>query len=173
LFLVFEEGDFDFDEYEAALTNASGFKVREMATELREKRMEKLRRAGEYFKSGSLTGKLSASHFSDEGQAMTPKVARLNRIAADKIFKERNEHFKYSNTIDLHYLTVSESQLVAKAFLKHHEGLRTGSIQIITGRGNHSNGGICKLSASILNILKGQNRKYSFDGIATFTINLY
>lgn len=168
MFLVLEDDDFyNFDEF----SKVSGLEVREMAVELQEERMEKLKRAASCFKSGNLTGKSSASYYSDEGQSLAPKISRLHRIAAEKIFKERNENFKFSKSIDLHYLTVSEAQSVASAFLKHHERLRAGSIQIITGRGNHSTGGICKLSSAILNLLKAQKRKYSFDGVATFTIN--
>lgn len=163
-----EDGDFsEFDGF----SNVSGLEVREMAVELQKERIETLKRAALYFKSGNLTGKSSASYYSDVGQSLAPKISRLHRIAAEKIFKERNENFKFSKLIDLHYLTVAEAQSVASAFLKHHESLITGSIQIITGRGNHSIGGNCKLSSAILNLLKCQKRKYSFDGISTFTIN--
>lgn len=149
---------------------SSGLEVREMAIDLQAERAEHLKRATLCFKAGNLTGKSSASHYSDEGQSLVPKISRLNRIAAEKILKERNENLKISKLVDLHYLTVAEAQSAAAAFIRHHEILRTPSIQIITGRGIHSLGGICKLSTAIWNFLRAQNRKYSFDGIATFTI---
>ena len=152
-------------------TDISGLEVREMAVELQAERIEKLKRAASCFKTGNLTGKSSASYYSDEGQSLAPKISRLHRIAAEKIFKESNENYKFSNYIDLHYLTVAEAQSISIAFLKHHEKLRTSSIRIITGRGNHSTGGICKLSSAIWNLLRTEKRKYSFDGVATFTIN--
>lgn len=145
--------------------------MRQLATELQAERVENLKRAALSFRAGNLTGKSSASFYSDEGQSLAPKIAKLHRIAAEKIFHERNENFKASKFIDLHYLTVAEAQSVTSAFLKHHESLKTSSIQIITGRGNHSSGGTCKLSTSIWNLLRAQKRKYYFDGIATFTIN--
>lgn len=145
--------------------------MREIAIDLQEERIESLKKAASCFRSGNLTGKSSASFYSDEGQSLAPKISRIHRIAAEKIFKERNENFKYSKCIDLHYLTVAEAQSVTCAFLRHHEALKTFSVQIITGRGTHSSGGICKLSSTIWNLLRAQNRKYSFDSVATFTIN--
>lgn len=164
--LVLEDDDKrDFDRH------LSGLEVRQMAAELQTERVENLKRAASSFKAGNLTGKSSASFYSDEGQSLAPKIARLHRIAAEKIFQERNENFKASKCIDLHYLTVAEAQSVASAFLRHHEALKSSSIQIITGRGNHSSGGTCKLASSIWNLLRAQKRKYYFDGVATFTIN--
>lgn len=159
-------------EYEK-FTDVSGVEMREIAIKLQAERIERLRRAASCFRTGNLTGKSSASYYSDEGQSLAPRISKLHRIAAEKIFKESNENYKFSKYIDLHYLTVTEAQSIVSAFLNHQEKLRTPSIKIITGRGNHSTGGICKLSSAIWNLLRTQKRKYSFDGVATFTINFY
>lgn len=142
--------------------------VRRAATDLQGERIKQLQRATSSFRSGNLTGKSSAAFYSDEGQSLAPRIARLNRVAAEKIYREKNGDPAKQKCLDLHHLTVAEAQEVTRAFLDY---FTVGSVQIITGRGIHSAEGTCKLSTAIWNLLRQQKRKYSFDGIATFTIN--
>ena len=163
--LVLEDGDAAlYDNLEDLSTG----EIRKKAAELQEERFSQLKRAASSFRNGNLTGKSCAAFYSDEGQALVPKIARLNRIAAQKIYCGKNG--VDSNCLDLHHLTVSEAELVTRAFLSYHEG-SGNTVKIVTGRGSHSSDGICKLLMSIWNLLRRQNRKYSFDGIATFTVN--
>ena len=147
-----------------------------MAVKLQEERISNLKRAATSFRMGNLTGKASAGYYSDQSQHLASKALRLNRIGAEKIFTERNlnkqgDNNNYNfNILDLHYLTVSEAQSLAAAFIAHHSQKRTSSVKILTGRGNHSPSGNCKLTSAILNILRKQESKYSFDNIATFTV---
>lgn len=146
--------------------------MRRIASDLQAERINNFKRAATSFKSGNMTGRSTASYYSDQGRSLAPKIARFHRIAAEKLVHSRNPNLKFANCIDLHYLTVEEAETAASAFVQHHEQLRTASIQLITGRGNHSSNGTCKLSTAIWNLLRTRNLKYSFDGVATFTINL-
>ena len=143
-----------------------------MAADLQSDRIENLQKSIKSYKPNNLSGMSRASYYSDQGHSLAPRIKMLNRIAAEIIFKSKNPNFKTIRTIDLHHLTVSEAQSVTCAYLQHHESIKTPSVQIITGKGNHSQGGNCKLAAAIWNILRARKNKFSFDGTATFTINL-
>ena len=150
------------------LEECSAGEVRRMAVDLQSERIKQLQRAASSFKSGNLTGRSCAAFYSDEGQALAPKIAQLNRVAAEKIYAEKNPKGLHCNKLDLHHLTVAEAQTITKAFLELH---KSSTVQIVTGRGNHSSDGSCKLSTAIWNLLRSEKRNFSFDGIATFTIN--
>ena len=153
-----------FDELE----DSTAVEVRNMAVGLQEERVKQVQRASSSFKRGNLTGRSSATYYSDEGQALAPKITRLNRVAAEKIYRDKNPNGLESNKLDLHNLTVAEAKEVSMAFLERHTSSK--SVQIITGRGNHSADGNCKLSTAIWNLLRQEKLNYSFDGIASFTI---
>lgn len=169
--LLVLEGDDDQNEFDS-LKCFTGAEVRQMAVDLHEERISNLKRAAASFRQGNLTGKASAAYYSQQGQNVFVKVSRLHRIGAEKIYKERNKDIGDENVInlDLHYLTVAEAQSLTAAFIAHHSRKRTTWIKIVTGRGNHSAGGTCKLTVAITSFLRAQDRKYSFDNIATFTI---
>lgn len=163
----------DEDEKEfKKLEHLSGLEVRQLAVNLQADRMKSLQKSAHSYRPNDLTGISRASYYSEQGQALVPRIKMLNRIAAEIIFKSKNLNFKTAKIIDLHHLTVPEAQSITCAFLLHHESIKTNSVQIITGKGNHSQGGSCKLSASIWNLLRARKNNYSFDGSATFTINL-
>ena len=95
-----------FDELE----DSTAVEVRNMAVGLQEERVKQLQRASSSFKRGNLTGRSSATYYSDEGQALAPKITRLNRVAAEKIYRDKNPNGLESNKLDLHNLTVAEAK---------------------------------------------------------------
>lgn len=149
-----------------------------MAAELQAERINEFQRASASFSRKSLTGTSAASYYSQLGHGLSLKIDRLHRIAAEKLLFERNsfdskqQKNSNANVLDLHFLTVAEARKVAAEFLTFHESRGTRSIYIVTGRGNHSSNGSCKLACAMENLLKGRKIKFSFDSIATFTINL-
>lgn len=144
-----------------------------MAVEAQGERIQYLKRAADSYKHGNLTGMGSASYYSSQGRDMTSGVERLHRIAAQLTLECFNPSLKTTRKLDLHNLFVNEAVQVAGAYVSHFE--RIGArcdIVIVTGRGNHSVAGKSRLTPAIWNMLKGDRKNFSYDGIASFTIFL-
>jgi hypothetical protein len=144
-----------------------------MAVEAQNERIGYLKRAASSYKHGNLTGMGSASYYSSQGRDMTAGVERLHRIAAQLTLESFNPSLKTSRKLDLHNLYVNEAIQVAKEFIAHFESIGDRrEITIITGRGNHSSAGKCRLTPAIWNMLKGDKKPFSFDGLASFTVGM-
>ncbi|KAJ3092259.1 hypothetical protein HK102_009229 [Quaeritorhiza haematococci] len=140
---------------------------RERAQDAHNNRNELFRQACQAYRRGNLTGRGSAAYYSQEGQAMTREMQRLNMMAAERIMQSNRQRFENGVfVLDLHYLTVSE----ARAFIEeavtdwyHRQPVSTDSIagrtvknplKIITGVGNHSSGGKAKLYPAVFAMLR-------------------
>ncbi len=142
-----------------------------MAVQAQSERISFLKRAADSYKHGNLTGMGSASYYSSQGRSMTLGVERLHRVAAQLVLETLNPHLKLSKKLDLHNLYVNEALQVANEFVNHCERIGDRSeVTIVTGRGNHSAAGQCRLTPAIWNMLKGKGKKFTFDGDACFSI---
>lgn len=147
--------------------------VREMAVQAQGERIALLKRAAESYKHGNMTGMGSASYYSSQGRNMTSGVERLHRIAAQLTLESFNPTLVSTRKLDLHHLYVEEAVLVTAEFINYYELCRDrGQLSIVTGRGNHSTSGKSRLTPAIWNMLKNSKKKFSFDGIATFSVFL-
>ncbi|KAK3100471.1 hypothetical protein FSP39_020574 [Pinctada imbricata] len=107
-----------------------------------------------------------ASFYARQGHLHTQKIKEANKRAAEKILAQRNQYIENSNTIDLHGLHVDEAKTILQQVierreleLQHHPDKRKRQLFIITGRGNHSRGGIARIKPAVINFLQqGQYR---------------
>lgn len=63
-------------------------------------------------------------------------------------------------TLDLHNMTVPEAKSAVQGFLRRQRSLGSSYIQIITGRGIHSDNGIPKIKPVVKNIIVGEGLQY-------------
>lgn len=165
--LVLQPGDEYGDEA------VSGRDMRERAVQLQMTRLAKLRQAAESFRANNLTAMGRASHYSQEGRSLSASVSLLHRQAAERILHEQNPQLATALVLDLHYLTVVEACAVTTAFLHQHAAVgRSGRVEIITGRGNHSADNRSRLMPAVWALLGRERFYFVFDGVGTFTVNV-
>ncbi|EJD07308.1 uncharacterized protein FOMMEDRAFT_164311 [Fomitiporia mediterranea MF3/22] len=137
--------------------DAPGQELRRLA--VREGRLadREYERAREAYASGD---KAFAKKLQETGAQHRNNMRNYNRAAAAEIFNHHNPEY-HSNPnsrvkIDLHHLHVRE----AEEFVRTHiENCRRAGLQcteIISGRGNHSTGGVARIRPAILALLDGQ-----------------
>ncbi|XP_069130477.1 serine-rich adhesin for platelets-like isoform X2 [Argopecten irradians] len=109
-----------------------------------------------------------ASFYSKQGHSHTQKIKEANRRAADKILQSRNTLMKERSAVDLHGLHVDEAiEALERIIPEREEDLRVNPdkrkqhLVIITGRGNHSKGGIARIRPAVLRFLVTNGYKYS------------
>ena len=76
------------------------------------------------------------------------------------------------NTLDLHQLTVEEALTATKTFIANRQKARVKQVNIITGRGVHSNKGKAKIKPRILKYLKTNNFKYTSINDGCFKVKI-
>ncbi|KAL7642040.1 UNVERIFIED_CONTAM: hypothetical protein RMT77_007914 [Armadillidium vulgare] len=64
-------------------------------------------------------------------------------------------------TIDLHGMTIQESLAATEGFLEFQKSEYSRAVQIITGRGLHSTGGISKIKPAVMNYLFNEDFRFS------------
>lgn len=139
-------------------------KALDKAQELRNKAGEEAKLRGECFEKSKKEfesgDKGKAKELSDEGKEHGAKMEEFNRQAAEAFFNAHNMGNDLY-TIDLHGLYVEEAvERVKERFEKIG---RKGTLVVIWGAGNHSEGGVRKIKPAILEILNSEKLVFDDD----------
>ncbi|KAJ1214790.1 hypothetical protein NDU88_002401 [Pleurodeles waltl] len=125
----------------------------------RSKQQECFRKAAEAYRRGM---KEVATFYAQQGHLHGVKMKEANRLAALQIFNRVNESLLPENVLDLHGLHVDEAidQMCQILQEKSEEYKRTGGkpyLSVITGRGNHSQGGVARIKPAVIDYLTSHN----------------
>ncbi|XP_077059653.1 NEDD4-binding protein 2 isoform X2 [Siphateles boraxobius] len=133
------------------------------ATLQRRQQIECFNKAAEAHRQGR---KDVASFYAQQGHMHGEKMHEANHRAAMQIFQRVNASLLPQNILDLHGLHVDEalyhlSQVLTEKNLECRQGLCRSQLSIITGRGNHSQGGVPRIRPAVLDYLKNQHYSYT------------
>ncbi|XP_048053639.1 NEDD4-binding protein 2 [Megalobrama amblycephala] len=133
------------------------------ATVQRRQQIESFNKAAEAHRQGR---KDVASFYAQQGHMHGEKMREANHRAAMQIFQRVNASLLPQNILDLHGLHVDEalyhlSNVLTEKNLECRQGLCRPQLSIITGRGNHSQGGVARIRPAVLDYLKNQHYSYT------------
>ncbi|NXP16826.1 N4BP2 protein, partial [Scytalopus superciliaris] len=128
-----------------------------------QKRQECLKKAGEAYRMGM---KPVAAFYAHQGRLHEQKMKEANYAAAVQIFERVNTSLLPMNVLDLHGLHVDEAvnQLSRVLQEKSEEYQQAGGkpcLTVITGRGNHSQGGVARIRPAAIRYLTTHNFRFT------------
>ncbi|XP_040274887.1 NEDD4-binding protein 2 [Bufo bufo] len=127
-----------------------------------QKQQESYRKAAEAHNRGM---KQVATYYAQQGYLYGQKMKEEHRRAAVEIFESANEYLLPENILDLHGLHLDEAMKHFRKVLqeKTDEFKQNGGkphLLVITGRGNHSQGGVPRIKPAVVDFLT--NHDYRF-----------
>ncbi|XP_045140093.1 NEDD4-binding protein 2 [Echinops telfairi] len=128
-----------------------------------QKRMDYYMKANEAYQLGQ---KNVATFYAQQGSIHDQKMKEANHLAAVTIFASVNASLLPQNVLDLHGLHVDEAiaHLMAVLHQKTEEFRQSGGkpyLSVITGRGNHSLGGVARIKPAVIKYLTSHGFKFS------------
>ncbi|XP_006895479.1 PREDICTED: NEDD4-binding protein 2-like [Elephantulus edwardii] len=129
-----------------------------------QKRMQCYSKAKEAYQMGR---KSVAAFYAEQGRLHEQKMKEANHLAAVEIFEKVNSSLLPQNVLDLHGLHVDEAiaQLTAVLQRKSKEFRQSNNgkpyLSVITGRGNHSLGGVARIKPAVANYLTSHGFRFS------------
>ncbi|XP_074848737.1 NEDD4-binding protein 2 isoform X2 [Carettochelys insculpta] len=128
-----------------------------------QKKQECLKKAEEAYRMGM---KPVATFYAQQGRLHEQKMKEANQDAAVHIFEKVNASRLPENILDLHGLHVDESINHLSRVLqeKSQEYKQTGGkpyLCVITGRGNHSQGGVARIKPAAIKYLTSHNFRFT------------
>ncbi|KAG8453608.1 hypothetical protein GDO86_000295 [Hymenochirus boettgeri] len=128
----------------------------------RRKQQECYRKAAEAHIRGM---KPVATYYAQQAYLYGQKMKEENHRAAVHIFQRANEFLLPENILDLHGLHVSEAMKHFRQVLedKMEEYKKNGGnsyLSVITGRGNHSHGGVPRIKLAVIDYLKNNSFRF-------------
>ncbi|EDL37755.1 Bcl3 binding protein [Mus musculus] len=146
--------DFEYPEYDD---------YRAEAFLHQQKRMECYSKAKEAYRMGK---KNVATFYAQQGSLHEQKMKEANHLAAVEIFEKVNASLLPQNVLDLHGLHVDEAieHLTAVLQQKTEEFKQSGGkpyLSVITGRGNHSQGGVARIKPAVIKYLTSHSFRFS------------
>ncbi|KAF1395208.1 hypothetical protein PFLUV_G00009160 [Perca fluviatilis] len=132
------------------------------ASQQKSRQLECFSKAAEAFKQGR---KDVASFYAQQGHLHGQRMREANHRAAVQIFKRVNSSLLPSNILDLHGLHVDEAlehlaEVLQDKTADCEQGLCRPQLSVITGRGNHSQGGVARIRPAVIDYLN--NKHYRF-----------
>ncbi|XP_027132552.1 NEDD4-binding protein 2 [Larimichthys crocea] len=129
----------------------------------RSRQLESFSKAAEAYKQGR---KDVASFYAQQGQLHGKRMHEANRRAAVQIFERRNSSLLPSNILDLHGLHVDEAlehlaQVLEDKTTDCEQGLCRPQLSVITGRGNHSLGGVARIRPAVIDYLTSKHYRFT------------
>ncbi|OCT99444.1 NEDD4-binding protein 2 [Xenopus laevis] len=145
--------DYEFPEYDDFRAEAFLY---------RRKQQECYRKASEAHSRGM---KQVATYYAQQGYLYAQKMKQENHRAAVQIFERANEFLLPENILDLHGLHVSEAMKHFRQVLqnKMDEYKKNGGksyLSVITGRGNHSQGGVPRIKLAVIDYLTNHSFRF-------------
>ncbi|XP_053314358.1 NEDD4-binding protein 2 isoform X2 [Spea bombifrons] len=145
--------DFDSPEYDDFRAEAFLY---------RKKQQESYRKAAEAHSRGM---KQVATYYAQQGHLYGEKVKEENHRAAVQIFQRTNEFLLPENILDLHGLHVDEAmkhfrQVLQEKMEEYKQNGGKSHLSVITGRGNHSQGGIPRIKLAVIDYLTNHNFRF-------------
>ncbi|XP_044047061.1 NEDD4-binding protein 2 [Siniperca chuatsi] len=136
--------------------------LRAEASLQKSRQLECFAKAAEAFKQGH---KEVASFYAQQGHLHGKRMREANHRAAVQIFERVNSSLLPSNILDLHGLHVDEAlehlaQVLQDKTTDCEQGLCRPQLSVITGRGNHSQGGVARIRPAVIDYLT--NKHYRF-----------
>ncbi|KAK3507445.1 hypothetical protein QTP70_020638 [Hemibagrus guttatus] len=133
------------------------------ATLQRQRQQECFDKAAEAYRQGR---KDVASFYANQGHLHGQKMKEANHRAAVQIFERVNSTLLPQNVLDLHGLHVTEAlhhlqQVLAIKTTEWQQGLCRPQLSVITGRGNHSQGGVARIRPTVLDYLRSKHYRYT------------
>ncbi|XP_047422257.1 NEDD4-binding protein 2 isoform X1 [Sciurus carolinensis] len=146
--------DFEYPEYDD---------YRAEAFLHQQKRMECYSKAKEAYRMGK---KNVATFYAQQGSLHEQKMKEANHLAAVEIFEKVNASLLPQNVLDLHGLHVDEAieHLMTVLQQKTEEFKQNGGkpyLSVITGRGNHSQGGVARIKPAVIKYLTSHSFRFS------------
>ncbi|KAM8971371.1 NEDD4-binding protein 2 isoform X2 [Sarcophilus harrisii] len=128
-----------------------------------QKRLECYSKAKEAYRMGK---KNVATFYAQQGSLHEEKMREANHLAAVEIFEKVNASLLPQNVLDLHGLHVDEAinHLITVLQQKTDEHKQNGGkpyLSVITGRGNHSQGGVARIKPAVIKYLTSHNFRFS------------
>ncbi|XP_075423817.1 NEDD4-binding protein 2-like isoform X2 [Ascaphus truei] len=126
------------------------------------KQQESLRKAEEAHHRGM---KQVATYYAQQAYLYGQKMKASNHRAAMQIFQRVNEFLLPENILDLHGLHVDEAMKHFRQVLqdKSEEFKQSGGksyLSVITGRGNHSQGGVARIKPAVIDYLTNHDFRF-------------
>ncbi|XP_076064727.1 NEDD4-binding protein 2 [Oratosquilla oratoria] len=129
---------------------------REEAIAHYQQRQNAFRKAQEASRQGM---KAVAAYYAQIGNLHATRLREANKRASEKILEAVNSS-RDGNTLDLHYLHVTEAVSVTQAFLSERQrllrarNLNIMHVSLITGRGANSEGGVARIKPAVKEFLQ-------------------
>lgn len=141
------------DSTGARVFSEAYYKFRDEANELAKTKNDCFERSKQAYSEGD---KKRAKELSDEGKVASKLMEVSNMRAVEELMKTQRSYEK--GVIDLHGLYVKEAAQVTGDFLEKVKSTgRLSEVEIITGRGRHSEGHRAKIKPAIAALLEASN----------------
>uniref|UniRef100_A0A8C6LSB6 NEDD4 binding protein 2 n=1 Tax=Nothobranchius furzeri TaxID=105023 RepID=A0A8C6LSB6_NOTFU len=125
----------------------------------RRRQLESFAKAAEAYKQGR---KEVASFYAQQGHLHGQRMREANYRAAVQIFERVNSSLLPRNILDLHGLHVDEAlEHLAQVLQDKTQGLCQPQLSVITGRGNHSQGGVARIRPAVIDYLTNNHYRFT------------
>lgn len=129
----------------------------------RRRQLESFSKAAEAFQQGR---KEVASFYAQQGHLHGKRMREANHRAAVQIFERVNASLLPNNILDLHGLHVDEAlehlaQVLQDKTTDCEQGLCRPQLSVITGRGNHSQGGVARIRPAVIDYLTNNHYRFT------------
>nr|XP_057944325.1 NEDD4-binding protein 2 [Doryrhamphus excisus] len=129
----------------------------------RNRQLECFSKAAEAHRQGR---KQVASFYALQGHLHGQKMREANHRAAVQIFERVNSSLLPNNILDLHGLHVDEAlehlgRVLHDKKTDCEQGLCRPQLSVITGRGNHSQGGVARIRPAVINYLTKAHYRFT------------